>query len=66
MTDNTYKLTPDGTAETYAEYVARLRADLAALKSEQALPITSERDRVVERWITVIERELEQIGEAPR
>jgi hypothetical protein len=55
---------PDPT-ESYVEYVARLRADLAALKAEQASPITPERYGLVKKWIELIERELKEIGEAP-
>ena len=55
-----------GAKETYRDYIARLRVDLAALRNERASPIT-ERQRldVIDRWIGVIERELKQLGEAP-
>jgi hypothetical protein len=62
LDDRSYK--PDPT-ESYVEHVARLRADLAALKTEQTSPITPERYGLVKKWIALIERELKEIGEAP-
>jgi hypothetical protein len=49
--------------ETRQQFVARLRADLAALKSEQSLPIANERRTLVKRWIELIELELKRLGE---
>ena len=52
--------------ETYWDYIARLRVDLAALKNERASPITEQpRLAVIDRWIAVIEREFELLGEKP-
>jgi hypothetical protein len=42
-----------------------LRADLAALKTEQTLPITPERRALVARWIELIDRELQNLDEKP-
>ena len=53
-------------AETYQQFVARLRVDLAALKTEQTLAITPERRALVAKWIELIERELEKLGEKLR
>ena len=53
-----------GAKETCRDYIARLRVDLAAFKNERASPLTQQqRLEVIDRWITVIERELQQLGE---
>ena len=69
MTDNSrrkpYEPGPGWPTEDYTEYAARLRADLAALKSEQASPTTPERGVIVARWIELIEHELRKLGEKP-
>ena len=54
-----------GATESYRDYVARLRSDLAALQSERASPGPQQRLEVIEHWISVIELELKQLGEAP-
>ena len=54
-----------GAAETYWNYIARLRVDLAALKNERASPVTQQRLAVIDRWIAVIEGELTRLGEKP-
>ena len=54
-----------GAKETYWDYIARLRVDFAALKNERASPVSQQRLAVIDRWIAVIEREFEQLGEKP-
>ena len=55
-----------GATETYWDYIARLRVDLAAFKNERSSPMTQQqRLEVIDRWIAVIERELQQPGERP-
>ena len=49
--------------ETYQQFVARLRADRAALKSEQSLPLSDPRRALVDKWIELIELELKRLGE---
>jgi hypothetical protein len=58
-------LEPPRPTETYWDYVARLRADRAALSSERATPVTPQRLEAIDRWIALIERELAQLGESP-
>ena len=55
-----------GATETYLDYIARLRVDLAAFKNERVSPLTQQqRLEVIDRWIAVIKRELQQLGERP-
>ena len=55
-----------GATETYREYIARLRDELAAFQNERASPLTQQqRLEVINRWIAVIEGELQQLGERP-
>jgi hypothetical protein len=64
MTDRS-ALEPPRPTETFGDYVARLRADLTALSSERATPVTPQQLAVINRWIALIERELAQLGETP-
>ena len=53
-----------GAAETYQDYIARLHDELAACQNERASPLTQQqRLEVIDRWIAVIEGELQQLGE---
>ena len=46
-----------GATETYWDYTARLRVDLAEFQKERASPLTQPLRRVViDRWIAVIEQ----------
>ena len=55
-----------GATETYWDYISRLRVDLAGFKRERGSPLTQQqRLEVIDRWIAVIEGELQQLGVKP-
>ena len=54
---------PAAVTETFTDRVAQLRADLAALKSEQSLPVSEQRRTLVNRWVELIELELKRLDE---
>ena len=52
-----------GAAETYAQYVMRLRGELADLRRDQGLPLSQEWHAALRDRIEAIESELNQLGE---
>jgi hypothetical protein len=54
-----------GAAETYAQYVTRLRGELADLKGDQSLGLSKEWHAALADRIDAIETELKQLGEKP-
>jgi type VI protein secretion system component VasF len=54
-----------GAAETYVQYVTRLRGELADLRRDQSLQLSKEWHLALRDRIEAIESELRQLGEKP-